>query len=234
MKFGIIGAMDEEIAGLKSKMEIIETTKIAGCEFFRGQICGREVVLVKCGIGKVNAAVCTQALIDRFAPDYIINTGVAGSMDEKASIGDIIVSNELVQHDFDTTAFGNYEAGQIPRLDMRFFKADERLSRAALGTSIVEHKMLKGRIATGDQFIADKGHKEKIKELFDPLCVEMEGASIAQTCYLNDVPFVVIRAVSDNSDGSADISFEKFLSLAARNSSLIVEEILQSLDMPQN
>ena len=229
VKFGIIGAMIEEINALKSKMEVLETVSIAGNEFFRGNLYGCEIVLVKCGIGKVNAALCTQALIDKFSPDYVINTGVAGSMDTSAGIGDIVVSSDLVQHDFDASAFGGCEVGEISRLGIRFFKADDRLIAAALGADAATYKMLKGRIATGDQFIAEKERKDRIKELFDPLCVEMEGASIAHVCYLNDVPFVVIRAVSDNADGSADISFETFLELAALNSSLIVEQILRSL-----
>jgi len=229
VKFGIIGAINEEIAGLKSKMELLETVTIAGNEFFRGNLYGCEIVLVKCGIGKVNAALCTQALIDKFSPKFVINTGVAGSMDASAGIGDIVVSDDLVQHDFDTSAFGGCEVGEISRLGIRFFKADDRLIKAALGADVTTYKMLKGRIATGDQFIAEKERKDRIKELFDPLCVEMEGASIAHVCYLNDVPFVVIRAVSDNADGAADISFEKFLELAAMNSSLIVEGILRNL-----
>jgi len=226
VKYGIIGAMDEEVVYLKSKMEILETVTVASNEFFRGKLYGCDIVVVKCGIGKVNAAICTQALIDRFAPQFIINTGVAGSMHPSAGIGDIVVSDDLVQHDFDSSAM-EYEFGEIPRLGMRFFKADERLINAAFGASIDTYKMLKGRIATGDQFIADEARKDRIKELFGPLCVEMESAAIAHACYLNDVPFVVIRAVSDNADGSADITFEKFLDLAAVNSSLIVEAIIQ-------
>jgi len=227
VKFGIIGAMDEEVNGLKSKMELVESVQIAGNEFFKGNLYGREIVVVKCGIGKVNAAICTQALIDRFAPQFVINTGVAGSMDARAGIGDIVVSDDLVQHDFDSTAFGDSEVGEIPRLGMRFFKADKLLIDVALSAPVDTYKLLKGRIATGDQFIADAAHKNKIKELFAPLCVEMEGAAIAHACHLNSVPFVVIRAVSDNADGSADITFEKFLNLAATNSSLIVEAILR-------
>ena len=231
MTFGIIGAMEDEIMGLKAKMEITETAKLAGYEFFKGKLCGREVVLVRCGIGKVNAAVCTQALIGKYSPDYIINTGVAGSMDESVGICDIVVSDELVQHDFSTSAFGGYDDGEIPMLGFKYFKADERLIEAALGTALDtdSHKIHKGRIATGDQFISDKDIKSRIKSLFDPLCVEMEGAAIAHACYLNDVSFVVIRSISDNSDGEADISFEKFVLLAAENSSLIVEKILRCL-----
>lgn len=227
IKFGIIGAMNEEVSGLKAKMEILETVTIAGNEFVRGKLYEREIVVVKCGIGKVNAAICTQALIDRFAPQFIINTGVAGSMDSSVVIGDIVISDDLVQHDFDSTALGDCEAGYIPRLGARFFKADERLIEAALATPLSIYSLLKGRIATGDQFIADAAHKQKINELFDPLCVEMEGAAIAHACFLNNVPFVVIRAISDNSDGSAEMAFEKFLGLAAVNSSLIVEAIIQ-------
>jgi len=227
MVFGIIGAIDEEVAGLKSKMEIIETKTVAGCTFFRGKLQGKDIVLVKCGIGKVNAALCTQALIDGFSPGCVINIGAAGNMSDELGIGDVVVSTDLVQHDFDASAFGKYEIGTISQLGVRFFKADTGLINAALKASIDGHKIHKGRIATGDQFIADESRKERIKTLFEPLCVEMEGAAIAHVCYLNEVPFVVIRSISDNSDGSADISFEKFILLAAKNSSLIVEEIVK-------
>ncbi|MCL2564309.1 MAG: 5'-methylthioadenosine/adenosylhomocysteine nucleosidase [Defluviitaleaceae bacterium] len=227
MIFGIIGALDEEITHLKSKMEILETEKFAGCEFFSGQLHGKDTVLVKCGIGKVNAAVCTQALIDGYGVDCVINTGAAGSMDEKVGIGDVVISTDLVQHDYDTSTFGD-EIGAIPRLGMKFFEADEALVTAAHLSSDKGLKLHKGRIATGDQFIADRDRKDRIKSLFSPLCVEMEGAAIAHACYLNQVPFVVIRSISDNSDGDADISFEKFVHMAAKNSSLIVEEILRN------
>jgi len=228
MTFGIIGAMEEEISTLKSKMEIIETKVAAGCEFLKGRLDERDVVLVKCGIGKVNAAICTQALIDSFRVSCVINTGVAGSMDDSVRVCDVVVSTDLVQHDFDTSAFGDDVIGSIPRLGMRFFKADGRLINAAYYTKAKGLKLHIGRVATGDQFIADKESKDKIKALFSPLCVEMEGAAIAHACYLNKVPFVVIRSISDNSDGNADMSFENFVHIAAKNSSLIVEEILRN------
>jgi len=228
MTFGIIGAMDEEVLNLKAKMETLETKIIAGCEFIKGRLHGRDTVLVKCGIGKVNAAVCTQALIGNFSVDYIINTGVAGSMDDAVGVCDVVISTDLVQHDFDTSAFGDDAVGTIPRLGVRFFKADSSLINAAYNSNSSGLKLHVGRIATGDQFIADKAHKEKIKSLFTPLCVEMEGAAIAHACHLNNVPFVVVRSISDNSDGEAEMAFEKFIHVAANNSSLIVEEILSS------
>lgn len=228
MTFGIIGALDEEITHLKSNMEISEIKELASCEFFKGRLHNKDTVLVKCGIGKVNAAVCTQALIDLFRVGCVINTGAAGSMDEKVGIGDVVISTDLVQHDYDTSSFGG-EIGAIPRLGMKFFEADEKLINAAYSSSDKGLKLHKGRIATGDQFIADKERKDRIKSLFAPLCVEMEGAAIAHACYLNRIPFVVIRSISDNSDGDADISFEKFVHIAAKNSSMIVEEILMNL-----
>ena len=228
MTFAIIGAMDEEIIRLKANMDIQLTKTIAGFEFYKGRLNGRDTVLVKCGIGKVNAALCTQALIDAFAPGCIINTGVAGSMAEGVGIGDVVVSLDLVQHDFDTSTFGDDLIGTIPRLGKRFFEADKALIQAASACKGI--KIHKGRIATGDQFIADKGKKDRIRELFSPLCVEMEGAAIAQACYLNNMPFVVIRSISDGSDDDADVSFEKFVHIAAENSSLIVEELLKNYE----
>ena len=220
--------MDEEITGLKAKMELKGTKELAGCEFYEGLLHERDIVLVKSGIGKVNAAVCTQALIGEYGVDCVINTGAAGSMAPGVGIGDVVISTDLVQHDYDTSTFGDDVIGTIPRLGKRFFEADEGLISAAYSASHKGIKLHKGRIATGDQFIADRERKDRIKSIFAPLCVEMEGAAIAHACYLNKVPFVVIRSISDNSDGDADLSFEKFVHMAAENSSRIVEEILRA------
>ena len=231
MTFGIIGAMEEEIIYIKSKMEILNTRDIIGTTVYAGKMNSRDVVLARCGIGKVNAAVCTQMLIDLYKVDCVINTGIAGSMNADVHLGDVVISTKLVQHDFNTTAFGDDEPGGIPRLGVKFFEADNNLCGIAYenanGVLAAEGaKAHKGTIATGDQFISDATLKEKIGKTFAPLCVEMEGAAIAHACYLNNIPFVVIRAISDNSDGDIEI-YENYVEVASKNSSSIVEKIIE-------
>ena len=232
MTFGIIGAMEEEIIYIKSKMEILITREIIGTTVYAGKINGQNVVLARCGIGKVNAAVCTQMLIDLYNVDCVINTGVAGSMNSNVHLGDVVISTKLVQHDFDATAFGDDELGFIPRLGIKFFEADKNLCNIAFENAndvlaAKGAKAHKGIIATGDQFISDKSVKEKIGKEFSPLCVEMEGAAIAHACFLNNIPFIVIRAISDNSDGDIKV-YENYIEIAAKNSSSIVEKIIES------
>ena len=231
MTFGIIGAMEEEIIYIKSKMEILDTKNIIGTTVYTGKMNSHSVVLARCGIGKVNAAVCTQMLIDLYEVDCVINTGVAGSMNANVHLGDVVISTKLVQHDFDTTAFGGDEPGAIPRLGVKFFEADKTLcdiahKNANTILACVNAKVHKGIIATGDQFISNAALKEKIAKTFDPLCVEMEGAAIAHACYLNNIPFIVIRAISDNSDGDAK-TYDNYIEIAAKNSSSIVEKIVE-------
>jgi adenosylhomocysteine nucleosidase len=229
MTFGIIGAMAEEIVHLKQRAGAVETKVIAGMEFNIGCLNGKRIVLVISGIGKVNAAVCAQILIDRFNADAVINTGIAGSMHENVHLGDVVVSTDLVHHDFDTRMFDNDPKGFIPRLNKRFFEADPVLRDLAYEggqKALNEHKCHKGRIASGDQFVSDPAVKREIADIFEPLAVEMEGAAIAHTCYLNKVPFVVIRSVSDNSDGDAD-TYESYAGVAAKNSADIVWQIVE-------
>lgn len=230
-KIGIIGAMEEEIIVIRRKMTITETKNIASMAFYVGEMDGQKIVLVRCGIGKVNAAVCTQVLIDLFDVTYIINTGVAGGLHPDINIGDIIISSDTVEHDMDVTAFG-HEKGFIPRMDKTFFEADKWLvdmaQKAAEGIS-GDHKVYVGRIASGDQFVSSMRVKEEIYTNFTAYCAEMEGAAIAHTCFLNQVPFVVIRAISDKADQSADINFDDFVNLAARNSSRIIEEMIKKI-----
>jgi len=231
MTVGIIGAMEEEIVYIKEKMAVLNSRNVAGIQFFAGKMGAQSVVIARCGIGKVNAAVCTQVMVDMFGVDCIINTGVAGSMDQAVHLGDVVISTDLVQHDFDTSAFEGEPLGYIPRLGVRFFEADKALVEAAATAAkavleIEGAKAHEGRIASGDQFITETALKEKIKHHFKPLCVEMEGAAIAHACYLNDIPFIVIRAISDNSDGDTK-TYENYLSIAARNSSNIVEGIVE-------
>lgn len=228
---GIIGAMAEEIAYLKEKVEIVTTKNVIGLDFHVGKYCGNSIVLVISGIGKVNAAVCTQVLIDHFGVDYIINTGCAGAVSSELGIGDILISTDAVQHDMDVSALGD-PIGTIPRLAESYFKADEMLAKIAqeaAAESAEEYKVILGRVASGDQFIGTKEGKEKIKKYVQGDCAEMEGAAIAHACWLNRIPFVVIRAISDSADEEANMSYEQFVLLAAKRSSDLVEKMLEKM-----
>lgn len=217
---GIIGAMMEEVAQLKEIMEQAEVVSVAGMDFYKGKISGKDVVVVRSGVSKVNAAVCTQILIDRFGVDAIINTGIAGSLKAEINIGDIVLSTDAVQHDVDATTFG-YRLGQIPQMDTFSFPADERLVQLAaacckkVNPEIGVHT---GRVVTGDQFISDQEKKRWIAETFDGYCTEMEGAAIAQTAYLNHVPCLIVRSISDKADDSAQMDYEEFERMAIRHS----------------
>lgn len=226
---GIIGAMEEEIIVIRRRMNFKKTTSIASMEFYEGDINGQEIVLVRCGIGKVNAAVCSQVLINCFNVSYVINTGVAGALHPDLDIGDIIISSDTVEHDMDVTAFG-HEKGFIPRMDKQFFEADKWLvdmAKQAAEDIKGDHKVYIGRIASGDQFVSSIKVKEEIYSNFTAYCAEMEGAAIAHTCFLNKVPFVIIRAVSDKADQSAEVNFDNFVNLAAKNASKIIETMIE-------
>ena len=212
MKFGIIGAMEEEVAQLKEKMTNITITRKAGMEFFDGILQGKKATVVRSGIGKVNAGCCTQILADLFSVDCVINTGIAGSLDAAIDIGDIVLCTDAVQHDMDAVAFG-YDLGVIPRMPVSFFAADENLRRTAKAVCErvnPEIKVHEGRVATGDQFIADKAKKDFIVTNFAAKCTEMEGAAIAQAAYNNNLPFLIIRAISDKADNSAQMDYPTF------------------------
>jgi adenosylhomocysteine nucleosidase len=229
---GIIGAMDEEVSYLKSLLEMVSVKNILGMDFAIGKMASKSVVIVRSGIGKVNAAICAQVLVDMYGVDYIINTGVAGALGKGISVGDIVISKDLVHHDFDSTAFGGYEPGEIPRLNKVFFEADEDLIEIALKASAEaapNSKAYTGRIASGDQFISSNEQKEKIISRFKPLCVEMEGAAIAQTAYLNKIPFIVIRAMSDSSEDGAAASYEKNKDFVAKVCAEIVEKMIAEI-----
>lgn len=228
---GIIGAMEEEIAYLREKIEIVTTKNVIGLQFYIGKFHGNSVVLVVSGIGKVNAAVCTQVLIDHFAVDYVINTGVAGALNETLHIGDILISTDAVQHDMDVSALGD-PVGIIPRLAESYFKADEMMVQIAQEAAVEiadGFKVILGRVASGDQFIGTKEGKDRIKSNVQGDCAEMEGAAIAHACWLNRIPFVVIRAISDGADEEADMSFDQFCKLAAKRSSDLVEKMLEKI-----
>ncbi|WP_210469906.1 5'-methylthioadenosine/adenosylhomocysteine nucleosidase [Sporosarcina sp. 6E9] len=229
---GIIGAMIEEVEILRDKMDIESTETIAGMEFYKGTLDGENIVLVQSGVGKVNAAACTQALVDHFGVDYLINSGVAGGLTTDVTIGDIVISTDAVQHDFDITAFGE-KPGVIARMDTSYFTADEKLIQLAQSATEglpEDIKVVQGRIATGDQFIASAEQKEWIAENFSPHAVEMEGAAIAHVAHLNEVPFVIIRAISDDASGEADVKYEDFIITAAENASQMIEEMIKAAD----
>jgi len=230
MKIGIIGAMAEEVAQLKSEMTVQSELKKAQMHFINGNLLGKETVVVTSGIGKVNAAVCTQILINDFDVDCVINVGIAGGLHKDIFPGDIVVGENLVQHDMDTTFFGD-PIGQVPRLDTFDFKCDPRLvtvARAACD-KVKDANCFKGRIVSGDQFIASAEKLQALHDTFNGLCCEMEGASIGQVCYLNNIPFVVIRSISDNAINGSHMDYEKFSVLAIKNSVLILKDMLQAL-----
>lgn len=228
---GIIGAMEEEVNILKEKMSIDAVEKKASMEFFKGKLNDKEVVIVRSGISKVNAAVCTQILIDDFNVDCVINTGIAGSLQNKIDIGDIVISSDAMQHDVDATGFG-YDLGVIPRMETSVFKADERLielAKKVCEAEIPDIAAHVGRVVTGDQFISDREVKNKIESNFHGYCTEMEGAAIAQAAYLNNVPFVILRAISDKSDDSATVDYPAFEKKAIEHSVILVENMLKQL-----
>lgn len=209
---GIIGAMESEVKAIYQKMTSKQEIKLCDLIFYKGFINEKEIVVVKCGVGKVNAALCTQVLISNFHPSQIINTGIAGATGVGLEIYDFVISSEAVYHDFDTSAFG-YKLGQVPGLPERF-KADEKListfENAFYQTDFSKsHKIQKGTVASGDQFISDSKKKSFIIQNFHPKCVEMEGAAIAQTCYKNQVPFLIIRCMSDCADDNVQSVYDE-------------------------
>ncbi len=230
MRVGIIGAMEEEVKGLREKMLNIETLKKGGCEFYHGSIHGIDVVLLLCGIGKVAAAVGTTILIDQYSPDLVINTGSAGGLSEDLNVGDVIISNEVRYHDVDVTLFG-YEYGQLPKMPPGF-SPDKKLIEVAkkAASKIDDIHIRDGLIITGDSFIHNDEVVKKIKSLLPKMeATEMEAASIAQVCFMFKTPFLIIRSISDVPGQESKQSFEEFLVVAAKNSGKLVNQILLEL-----
>ena len=231
MKIGIIGAMDVEVANLKEAMKKEREVVRAGMRFCEGTIGGTEVVVVQCGIGKVNAGLCVQILCDLFDVTHLINTGVAGSLDEEINVGDVVVSIDAMYHDMDVTGLG-YVPGQVPQMDVLTFAADPMLREAAVKAcreAAPEIGVFEGRVVSGDQFICDRAKKNEIKKTFGGLCTEMEGAAIAQAAYVNGVPFVIVRAISDKADESVIVAYDVFEAQAARHCTSIIEHMVKSL-----
>lgn len=228
---GIIGAMDEEVAKIKEHMTEVTVTTKASMDFYKGYLNGKEAVVVRSGIGKVNAGICTQILADDFHVDAVINTGIAGSLNKDIDIGDIVLSTDTLEHDMDAVSFG-YPLGQIPRMDTLSFQADAHLrdvARTACSKVLPSVKAFEGRIVSGDQFVSNKEKKEWLVENFGGYCTEMEGAAIAHAAYLNKIPFLIIRAISDKADDSASMDYPAFEAMAIANSVTLILEMAGNL-----
>ncbi|MGV3026341.1 5'-methylthioadenosine/adenosylhomocysteine nucleosidase [Clostridium thermobutyricum] len=230
MVIGIISAMSEELELLLNDMEIEEKTHKANMTFHKGKVWGKDVVAVVSGIGKVNAAVCTQILISEYKVNSVINVGVAGGIGKDIYPGDVVVAENLVQHDMDTTVFGDAH-GQVPRLDTFDFTCDKELVRLAklACDEIKEINTFSGRIVSGDQFIASVDKIKWLESEFGAAACEMEGASIAHVCYLNSIPFVIIRSISDNANNGAHMDYEKFIPIGVKNSTTILKAMIEKI-----
>lgn len=223
----IMGAMDEEVDVFKSHLELSREDVWHEFVFYQGKLWGKEVVLVKCGIGKVFAAMVTQHLIDTYQPASIIFTGVAGGLNPKYKIGDVVVAKDCIQHDLDARSFG-YERGQVPGSSYKEFVCEEELVKKAIEAKLNKGQIYSGRILSGDQFISES-HRPEYSYLKDELkgdAVEMEGAAVGQVCAVNEVPFVVIRTISDQADGEAPEDFAKFLPEVVNNSVAVIKQVL--------
>lgn len=230
-RIGIIGAMDEEVDRLKENMQVDKIEKKAGMEFFAGVLGDKDVVVVRSGIGKVNAGICTQILVDDFQVNSVINTGIAGSLKNEINIGDIVLSKDCLQHDMDATGFG-YKIGVIPRMEQSTFIADETLIDLAQQVNREVNPDITsyiGRVVSGDQFISNNEKKEFLVSEFQGYCTEMEGAAIAQVCYLNEIPFLIIRAISDKADNSATMDYSEFEAKAIEHTVRLVTGMMKQM-----
>ncbi len=229
MKIGIIGAMDEEVQILKDKIGLYEKTVIAGSEFYTGTIDYQEVVILKSGIGKVNAAMATTLLIQLFKPDYVINTGSAGGFHQNLQVGDIVISKELRYHDVDATVFG-YEYGQVPGMPAAYFPDANLVQMAEESGKQVNVHVVTGLITSGDSFMSDEERVKEVKELFPKLyAAEMEATAIAQVCTQFEIPFVIIRSLSDIAGNDAKVSYDQFLEIASVNSANLVIHMVKEM-----
>lgn len=229
-KIGVIGAMKEEIEQFRQHMQDVRVTERAKIQFTEGLLHGKSIVLCKSGVGKVNAAVTTQILIDTFGVEAIIFTGVAGAVDPELNVGDIVVSSESLQHDMDVTALG-FPRGTIPYEETSLFVADEKLQQLAAEASreLFNGRVKIGRVLSGDQFIASRETVAMLYQELQGVCTEMEGAAVAQVSVMNGIPHVIIRSMSDKADGSAHVNFAEFTVQASENSYRIVDHMLKHL-----
>ncbi|WP_368503532.1 5'-methylthioadenosine/adenosylhomocysteine nucleosidase [Alkalihalophilus sp. As8PL] len=231
MKVAIIGAMNEEIERMLTEMEVEETIHYASVRFYKGKMLGRDIVLCKSGVGKVNAALTTQVLIDRFGITHILFTGVAGALDERLDVGDLVISTSAMQHDLDASPLG-FKRGEIPMFegDSDFRASEALLTYAEKAAEVLgDRTVITGRVLSGDQFIADAEQVAELRKTFNGACVEMEGASVAQVATMNKIPFVIIRSMSDKANGAASMSFTEFTDIASEQSHILVKSILQQL-----
>jgi adenosylhomocysteine nucleosidase len=229
-KLGIVGAMQQEVETLLAAMQDVKKTEKAVAVFYEGKLEGLDVVVVQCGVGKVNAAMCTQSLCDCFGVTHLVNTGIAGSLCADLDIADLVVSEDAMYHDFDCVHFG-YEMGRVPGMDVVAFPADEKMAALAFAAaeSVNPGHTKMGRVASGDLFVAERKAKERIIQRTGALCTEMEGAAIAHTAYRNGVPFVVIRAISDKADDSAEMDYPTFEKIAAHRCAAVTMEMARNL-----
>ena len=230
-KIGIIGAMDLEVDALKAQLQLEKEVTKAGMTFCEGTLNDAKVVIVKCGIGKVNAGMCVQILADLFDVTHIINTGVAGSLNADLDIGDILISTDAIYHDFDTTIFG-YAPGQVPGTSQAAFTADSHMVALAMESckeTCPDITCRSGRVVTGDQFVSSKEVKDRLINDFGGFCTEMEGCAIAHAATLNNLPFVIIRAISDKADDSAEMDYPTFERAAAKHSAALVSDFVKRL-----
>ena len=227
---GIIGAMESEVAQLTERMQNVQIVSGVGMKFYQGILAGKDVVVVQCGVGKVNAALCAQILCDCYGVTHIVNTGIAGSLCADLDIGDLVISQDAIYHDFDLHFWGR-PIGQVPGMDVTAFPASGMLveaARAAAENVNPGHSQI-GRIASGDQFICSKAQKEKIIADTGAICAEMEGAAIAHTAYRNSVPFVIIRAISDKADDTAEMDYPTFEAIAAQRCAAVTTQLAKLL-----
>ena len=225
---GIIGAMSVEVDALIAKLENRSEEAVGGVKFNTGMLFGKKIAVARCGVGKVFAAICAEAMIMRYSPSLIVNTGVGGALADDLRPTDTVIAESLLQHDMDTSPLGD-PVGLISGINKVYFEADARavsiLSEAADRLGI---KARRGRIATGDKFVASKREKERIVSEFSADVCEMEGGAIAHTAFVNATPFAVIRAISDSADGGADMDYMEFLPIAAKNSAALTEELIKN------
>lgn len=234
MKIGIICAMNEEFELIHKNITVKKITEKSNLKFIEGTLHNKEIVGVICGIGKVNAAICTQMLISEFNCTHILNSGVAGGIKPGINFKDVVIATDLIQHDVDVTKFG-YKIGEVPNIGTYEFKTDAYLLNLAknictdLTSENPNFKFHMGRIVTGDQFISDNKTSEYLHNTFNAYACEMESASIAHTCYLNEVCFLIIRSISDNGGNIAENEFNTFLKEASKNSYIILEKIIKEI-----
>ncbi len=231
-KLGIIGAMELEVETLVASLENKNEKTLSGSTFYEGRLEGLDVVVVQCGVGKVNAAICAQILISCYGVTHLVNTGIAGSLCADLDVGDLLVSTDAMYHDFDCVNFG-YEYGKVPGMDTVTFPADPALQDLAFAAAeaVNPGHTKKGRVASGDQFVAEKELKNRIIERTQGLCTEMEGAAIAQTAYRSHIPFVILRAISDKADDTVEMDYPTFERISAHRCAQVTRLLAKNLCM---